>query len=107
MAYRKPPLEGARATAHAGIDSAERRRREAVAAEEKLRMARMANMARLRALRLEKEAADAAEAQRIALETPTPVKKVRKPPVKAVAKSAVKAISSTGNAPLVGKAVAS
>lgn len=82
MAYRKPPLEGARATAHAGIDSAERRRREAVAAEEKLRIARMANMARLRALRLEKEAAEAAEAARIALETPAPVKKMRKPAAK-------------------------
>lgn len=107
MAYRKPPLEGARATAHAGIDSAERRRREAVAAEEKLRMARMANMARLRALRLEKEAAEAAEAQRIALETPAPVKKVRKAPVKAVGKTTVKTMSGSGDAPVVAKAVAS
>jgi hypothetical protein len=92
MAYRKPNLEG-RAKAHPGLDGAERRQREAFAAEEKLRTARMANMARLRTLRLEKEAAEAAEAARIALESPPPVKKVRKKPVGAVTKAVPAAAS--------------
>lgn len=97
MAYRKPNLEG-RARAHPGLDSAEKRQREAFAAEEKMRTARMANMARLRTLRLEKEAAEAAEAARIALESPPPVKKVRKRAVTAIAKAAP---------PVAEKAVAS
>lgn len=92
MAYRKPNLEGS-AKAHPGLDSAEKRRREAVAAEEKLRVARMANMARLRTLRLEKEAAEAAEAARIALESPPPVKKVRKKAVSPGAKVMPRAVA--------------
>lgn len=110
MAYRKPTPEGSRATSHAGLDNAERRKREsaqAYAAEQKARTSVMTNMMRLRGLRLEKEAADAAEAQRIALETPAPVKKARKAPVKTVAKTAAKAVAGTGEAPMAEKTVAS